>query len=70
LHIRPLPSLRTIERVLQRNGVSVPKVRLAPFLVQFQETYLGSVGATPRGRLAATTPATTVTIQPSRLGMH
>jgi len=32
LHIRPLPSLRTIERVLQRNGVSVPKVRLAPFL--------------------------------------
>lgn len=32
LHIRPLPSLRTIERVLQRNGVSVPKVRLAPFI--------------------------------------
>lgn len=32
LHIRPLPSSRTIERVLQRNGVSVPKVRLAPFL--------------------------------------
>jgi len=32
LHIRPLPSLRTVERVLQRNGVSVPKVRLAPFL--------------------------------------
>ena len=32
LHIRPLPSVRTIERVLQRNGVSVPKVRLAPFL--------------------------------------
>lgn len=32
LHIRPLPSARTIERVLQRNGVSVPKVRLAPFL--------------------------------------
>lgn len=32
LHIRPLPSLRTIERVLQRNGVSVPRVRLAPFI--------------------------------------
>lgn len=32
LHIRPLPGLRTIERVLQRNGVTVPKVRLAPFL--------------------------------------
>jgi putative transposase len=32
LHIRPLPSLRTIERVLHRNGVSMPKVRLAPFL--------------------------------------
>lgn len=32
LQVRPLPSLRTIERVLQRNGVTVPKVRLAPFL--------------------------------------
>jgi putative transposase len=32
LHIRPLPSPRTIERVMQRNGVSVPKVRLAPFI--------------------------------------
>ncbi|HEY4760701.1 MAG TPA: helix-turn-helix domain-containing protein [Thermoguttaceae bacterium] len=32
LHIRPLPSVRTIERVLQRHGVSLPKVRLAPFL--------------------------------------
>jgi transposase InsO family protein len=32
LHIRPLPSLRTIERVLQRNGISLPRVRLAPFL--------------------------------------
>src|SRR3972149_6562690 len=30
LHIRPLPSLRTIERVLQRNGISVPKARPAP----------------------------------------
>jgi len=32
LQIRPLPSVRTIERVLQRNGVSVPTVRLVPFL--------------------------------------
>ncbi|MEW6404978.1 MAG: DDE-type integrase/transposase/recombinase [Chloroflexota bacterium] len=32
LHIRPLPSPRTIERVLERNGVTVPKVRLAPYL--------------------------------------
>src|SRR5574342_512013 len=32
LHIRPLPSLRTVERVLERNGVTVPKVRLAPYL--------------------------------------
>jgi transposase InsO family protein len=32
LHIRPLPSVRTIERVLERNGISVPKVRLAPYL--------------------------------------
>ena len=32
LHIRPLPSARTIERVLERNGVTLPKVRLAPFV--------------------------------------
>ncbi len=32
LHIRPLPSPRTIERVLARNGVTVPRVRLAPYL--------------------------------------
>jgi len=32
LHIRPLPSVRTIERVLERNGVTLPKVRLAPFV--------------------------------------
>jgi transposase InsO family protein len=32
LHIRPLPSVRTIERVLTRNGETVPKVRLAPYL--------------------------------------
>ena len=32
LHIRPLPSERTIERVLERNGITVPKVQLAPYL--------------------------------------
>lgn len=32
LHIRPLPSLRMIERVLERNGITTPKVRLAPYL--------------------------------------
>lgn len=32
LHIRPLPSARTIERVLERNGITSPKVRLAPYL--------------------------------------
>ncbi len=32
LHIRPIPSIRTIERVLERNGETVPKVRLAPYL--------------------------------------
>jgi transposase InsO family protein len=32
LHIRPVPSPRTIERVLERNGVTVPRVRLAPYL--------------------------------------
>jgi transposase InsO family protein len=32
LHIRPLPSLRTIERVLERNGITTPRVRLAPYL--------------------------------------
>jgi transposase InsO family protein len=30
LDIRPLPSARTIERVLQRHGVTLPRVRLAP----------------------------------------
>jgi putative transposase len=34
LHIRPLPSARTIERVLERNGVTLPRVRLAPFIAQ------------------------------------
>ena len=32
LHIRPLPSLRTIERVLSRNGLSLPKVKLSRFV--------------------------------------
>src|SRR5205085_8820498 len=32
LDIRPLPAVRTIERVLQRNGLTAPRVRLAPFL--------------------------------------
>jgi transposase InsO family protein len=32
LGIRPLPCARTIERVLERNGLTLPKVRLAPLL--------------------------------------
>ncbi|MDP1633749.1 MAG: helix-turn-helix domain-containing protein [Gallionellaceae bacterium] len=32
LHIRPLPSPRTIERILERNGITAPRVRLAPYL--------------------------------------
>jgi putative transposase len=32
LHIRPLPSERTVERVLERNGITVPRVQLAPSL--------------------------------------
>src|SRR5947209_924649 len=32
LNVRPLPSRRTIERVLQRNGLTAPRVRLAPLL--------------------------------------
>jgi len=32
LGIRPLPSPRTIERVLQRNGLTAPRVRFAPLL--------------------------------------
>jgi len=30
--VRPLPGARTIERVLQRNGLTAPRVRLAPLL--------------------------------------
>ena len=36
LSVRPLPSLRTIERVLQRNGLTAPRVRLAPLLPRQQ----------------------------------
>jgi putative transposase len=32
LGLRPLPSERTIERVLQRNGLTAPRIRLAPLL--------------------------------------
>ncbi len=32
LGIRPLPCERTIDRVLERNGLTLPKVRLAPLL--------------------------------------
>jgi putative transposase len=32
LSIRPLPCERTIERVLERNGLTAPRVRLAPLL--------------------------------------
>jgi transposase InsO family protein len=32
LHLRPLPCERTIERILERNGVTAPRVRLARLL--------------------------------------
>jgi putative transposase len=32
LGVRPVPCVRTIERVLQRNGFTLPRVRLAPLL--------------------------------------
>ena len=32
LGVRPLPGERTIDRVLQRNGLTAPRVRLAPLL--------------------------------------
>ena len=32
LDIRPLPCERTVERVLQRNGLTAPRIRLAPLL--------------------------------------
>jgi putative transposase len=32
LGIRPLPTARTIERVLQRHGLTAPRIRLAPLL--------------------------------------
>src|SRR5512135_2060149 len=36
LHIRPLPSPRTVERVLQRNGITLPRLRLARWLPRQQ----------------------------------
>jgi len=35
LHIRPLPCPRTIERVLERNGKTMPRVRLARLLSEY-----------------------------------
>ena len=35
LHIAPLPSSRTIERVLQRNGVTLPRIQLAPLVSRY-----------------------------------
>src|SRR5262249_56801820 len=32
LNVHPLPCARTIDRVLQRNGLTAPRVRLAPLL--------------------------------------
>jgi putative transposase len=36
LDLRPLPSVRTVERVLQRNGLTAPRIRLAPLLPRQQ----------------------------------
>jgi transposase InsO family protein len=36
LGVHPLPSARTVERVLQRNGLTAPRVRLAPLLPRQQ----------------------------------
>lgn len=36
LHVRPLPCERTIERVLERAGVTVPRVHLARFLAKHE----------------------------------
>jgi putative transposase len=36
LGVRPLPGARTIERVLERNGLTAPRVRLAPLLPRQQ----------------------------------
>jgi putative transposase len=36
LDIRPLPNPRTVERVLQRHGLTAPRVRLAPLLPRQQ----------------------------------
>src|SRR5262249_18736213 len=34
--VRPVPSRRTLERLLQRNGLTAPRVRLAPLLPRQQ----------------------------------
>src|SRR5512135_778514 len=44
LHLRPLPCVRTIERVLQRNGITLPKLRLARRLPRHE--YLGPPATT------------------------
>jgi transposase InsO family protein len=36
LGVQPLPSVRTVERVLQRNGLTAPRIRLAPLLPRQQ----------------------------------
>jgi len=36
LNLRPLPSPRTVDRVLQRNGITLPRVRLAHWLPQHE----------------------------------
>jgi putative transposase len=35
LQVRPLPCVRTIERILQRHGVTLPRVRLAPLVSHY-----------------------------------
>lgn len=35
LQVRPLPCVRTIERLLQRHGVTLPRVRLAPLVSHY-----------------------------------
>lgn len=35
LHLRSLPSLRTVERVLHRRGVTLPRIQLAPLVSRY-----------------------------------
>jgi hypothetical protein len=51
LNIRPLPSPRTIERVLQRHGLTLPRERL-PRLLPRQAYPIGGSPATGSGRPA------------------